>query len=495
MQVYYIEFYDKETGVNLKRGTEREFSSLKVALQYMHKKSTNEIGVVYDRKEDILQNINLLYGSGYFSLCKKCGSPFIRGPKYKNFCKDCWEEAHATKICPVCGKSFIIHYQDNECCSKSCAKKLNNNFLNPEILGKIAETNEKKYGFANPWNSPDIQKKCILNRDEEKRCRTLKQVFSVKYAEKRRIKGLKSGSRQISHKEMILADALSRSSIERNRQFIQGKTFEDCVFKNRLRFDFYLPPWQIDGGSEYKEILLEYDGEQHYFPVRFNDITSTQMYHNFITCQVKDWYKDFYAITHNIPLIRIKYSNGETFKDIYKNSYIVGKAQGSDQIFKCFDVLPCDAINVGYGNFTFLIESGVSCSFKCDKENGNQICQNFLLKNQKVVTTLVDHLISMYLKQNLSTSITFQGLEPLDNLKQHLWFIYYFRLVSDDPIYIWTGYTEEECADLIYLIKEKMLWKNIIIKFGRYKPNQEKHYDETLGVMLASDNQYAKRIC
>jgi hypothetical protein len=42
-----------------------------------------------------------------------------------------------------------------------------------------------------------------------------------------------------------------------------------------------------------------------------------------------------------------------------------------------------------------------------------------------------------------------------------------------------------------------MLWdyKNIIIKYGRYIPNQTPHYDEVLGVYLASDNQYAVRIC
>ena len=32
----------------------------------------------------------------------------------------------------------------------------------------------------------------------------------------------------------------------------------------------------------------------------------------------------------------------------------------------------------------------------------------------------------------------------------------------------------------------------IIVKFGRFRPNQEPHYDEVLGVNLISDNQYAK---
>jgi hypothetical protein len=35
---------------------------------------------------------------------------------------------------------------------------------------------------------------------------------------------------------------------------------------------------------------------------------------------------------------------------------------------------------------------------------------------------------------------------------------------------------------------------NIIIKYGRFIPNQEQHYDETLGVNLASNNQYAERL-
>jgi len=35
---------------------------------------------------------------------------------------------------------------------------------------------------------------------------------------------------------------------------------------------------------------------------------------------------------------------------------------------------------------------------------------------------------------------------------------------------------------------------NIIIKYGRFIPGQEKHYDEILGVYLASNNQYAERL-
>ena len=37
-------------------------------------------------------------------------------------------------------------------------------------------------------------------------------------------------------------------------------------------------------------------------------------------------------------------------------------------------------------------------------------------------------------------------------------------------------------------------FENVIIKFGRYIPNDENKFDEILGVKLASKNQYAMRL-
>ena len=37
-------------------------------------------------------------------------------------------------------------------------------------------------------------------------------------------------------------------------------------------------------------------------------------------------------------------------------------------------------------------------------------------------------------------------------------------------------------------------YKNIILKVGRYLPDYEKHFDEVLGVELASPNQYGIKI-
>ena len=89
------------------------------------------------------------------------------------------------------------------------------------------------------------------------------------------------------------------------------------------------------------------------------------------------------------------------------------------------------------------------------------------------------------------------GLEPFDSEMQLLDFVDEFRFYTDDDIVIYTGYTEEEVTSEKWkAITYSLLtgYPNIIIKYGRFRPNQEPHYDEVLGIKLASDNQYAKRI-
>ena len=60
-----------------------------------------------------------------------------------------------------------------------------------------------------------------------------------------------------------------------------------------------------------------------------------------------------------------------------------------------------------------------------------------------------------------------------------------------DDFVIYTGYYPGEIKHLLKILKK---YENIIIKFGRYIPGQEKHYDKTLGVWLVSDNQWGKKI-
>ena len=86
-------------------------------------------------------------------------------------------------------------------------------------------------------------------------------------------------------------------------------------------------------------------------------------------------------------------------------------------------------------------------------------------------------------------------MEPFDSFGEMNNFLLCFQhqFHNQDDIVIYTGYNEDEISQEINMIKE--IFSNIIIKFGRYIPNQKSHYDKILGVKLASDNQYAKKIC
>ena len=79
----------------------------------------------------------------------------------------------------------------------------------------------------------------------------------------------------------------------------------------------------------------------------------------------------------------------------------------------------------------------------------------------------------------------FDSWEDLYNLIKEL------REYTEDDVVIYTGYNKDELLDKI---KKLSQFKNIIIKYGRYIPNQTSHYDENLGVNLASYNQYSERI-
>ena len=133
------------------------------------------------------------------------------------------------------------------------------------------------------------------------------------------------------------------------------------------------------------------------------------------------------------------------------------------------------------------------CTFKCDKECGQPICQNSSLIKEPNIEIDYDDLIIRYLKNPITEAIIFQGLEPFDSIADVTNLILWFREKYNclDDIVIYTGYKEEEIKTFIEYCQQ---FENIIIKFGRYIPNQKPHFDEVLGVNLSSNNQYAKKL-
>ena len=133
------------------------------------------------------------------------------------------------------------------------------------------------------------------------------------------------------------------------------------------------------------------------------------------------------------------------------------------------------------------------CSFKCEKECGQQICQNSALAQAEDIEVEPTQLVHRYLTNPITKAIVFQGLEPFDSFDDVLNIIHELRcnFMKQDNVVIYTGYKEEEIQTYIDKLSQ---FSNIIIKFGRFIPNQLSHYDNILGVTLASPNQYAKCI-
>lgn len=139
---------------------------------------------------------------------------------------------------------------------------------------------------------------------------------------------------------------------------------------------------------------------------------------------------------------------------------------------------------VNYKKPSMIIEMPY-CTFKCDKECGEQVCQNSALAHAPNISVSVQSLIDRYMNNPITKAVVFQGLEPFDSFDELYDFCKTFRYYCNDDIVIYTGYTEKEIDEKVYLLSEL---DNIIIKFGRFRPNAPHKFDNILGVELASDN-------
>lgn len=87
-------------------------------------------------------------------------------------------------------------------------------------------------------------------------CNNCGGTFNKKAAEHITGKGRGCGNCNSSKGETTIRQILSK----RNISFKEQKTFPTCVYKSKLRFDFFLKELNI---------LIEFQGEQHFKPVKF----------------------------------------------------------------------------------------------------------------------------------------------------------------------------------------------------------------------------------
>ena len=96
--------------------------------------------------------------------------------------------------------------------------------------------------------------------------------------------------------------------------YIQQYKFEGCADKRPLPFDFYLPNYNI---------VIEYQGEQHYNPVCFYSISKEQSENNLALTQKHDHIKKTYCKNNNIILLEISYWEYDNIESIIREKLCI----------------------------------------------------------------------------------------------------------------------------------------------------------------------------
>ena len=105
--------------------------------------------------------------------------------------------------------------------------------------------------------------------------------------------------------EKVIRLLLEELNIEYKTQY----KFKDCKYKNVLKFDFYLPKYNM---------CIEYDGEGHYQAINWGGKGEDFAKRRLKSCQIRDGIKTQYCKDNNINLLRIPYWDFKNIENILK---------------------------------------------------------------------------------------------------------------------------------------------------------------------------------
>lgn len=94
---------------------------------------------------------------------------------------------------------------------------------------------------------------------------------------------------------------------KRGVKFTRQMKFDDCVYKRKLPFDFFIDELNI---------VIEFDGQQHFAPVDFGCHDTNKVQKNFELTKKRDAIKNDYCRAKGIRLIRIPYTDYDNIETI-----------------------------------------------------------------------------------------------------------------------------------------------------------------------------------
>lgn len=104
--------------------------------------------------------------------------------------------------------------------------------------------------------------------------------------------------RNCSYKTSRLERAIMQYLDKHSIKYESEKRFSNCKNIRALPFDFYIPS---------KNLIIEADGQQHYYPCNFNGCSNIEAIKSFNSTQKNDRIKNEYCKLNNITLVRLPY--------------------------------------------------------------------------------------------------------------------------------------------------------------------------------------------
>ena len=250
--------------------------------------------------------------------CKLCGREFdTKKGENRIYCShECAinDISHNQKthkewyICKECGKEFEAHVSaQRQFCSTNCKYKylaIHPSEKTIKIRTKRKENSVLRfYEKYDQKNSPfELLEDYIPGNKILCKCKEHNQTFYMTAY------NILDGENACTQCYMSKGELQIQKFLEdKNIDYIPYFRFSDCKDKKPLPFDFYLPD---------KNILIEYDGEQHFHPVNYEGINDNIALENFEIVKMHDKIKTEYCYDHNITLIRISYTDFENINNI-----------------------------------------------------------------------------------------------------------------------------------------------------------------------------------
>jgi hypothetical protein len=206
-----------------------------------------------------------------------------------------------TIICPIHGK--FKQKPNDHLQGKGCATCYGNSRLTiHEFIVKSTEIHNGYYDYSRAVYVNNRSKLIIICPKHGS--------FLQKASD--HMRGIGCGKCSLSKGEIKIESYLKMAKIN----YISQQVFDDCLSPKthkHLKFDFFVP---------HKNLLIEYDGEQHFHCCKFNrghHITGNEL----AETKYRDRIKTKYAKQHGIVLIRIPYTKMSKINDILRQALTI----------------------------------------------------------------------------------------------------------------------------------------------------------------------------